>query len=341
MPTAWFVLVACMLIVYVILDGFDLGAGIIHPLVARDDRERRQVLAAIGPFWDGNEVWLLAAGGTLYLAFPALYAASFSGFYLPLTILLWLLILRGIGIEFRSHLENALWRSFFDFIFAASSLLLTVLFGAALGNVIRGVPLNSEGYFFAPLWTTFTVVPNAGILDWYTLLIGAIALAALTGHGSCYVAMKTEAKVRERARRVAAIAWWGMLLSAFAGMIATLEIRPQVLDNYMVHSAGIVFPLAVIASLAAMICFVARGRDKAAFFSTSLFIAAMMGGAAFALYPYVLPASTNPAYGLTVYNTAAADYGLRVGLVWWTCGMALAVTYFAYLFHSFRGKVEP
>src|SRR5579862_3026396 len=142
METLWFCLVALMVAVYVVLDGFDLGVGILHLLVARTDRERRTVIASIGPVWDGNEVWLLAAGGVLYFAFPELYASGFSGFYLPLMMVLWLLILRGLSIELRSHVDTHLWRSFWDAAFGLASLLLAVFFGAALGNVVRGVPLN-------------------------------------------------------------------------------------------------------------------------------------------------------------------------------------------------------
>src|SRR5919199_6439482 len=174
METLWFVLVCFMLSMYVLLDGFDLGAGAIHPLVARVDAERRIVLHAIGPIWDGNEVWLIAAGGALFFAFPRLYASSFSGFYLPLMMVLWLLMLRGMGIELRSHVANPLWWSFFDFLFSVSSVLLAVFFGAAVGNVVRGVPLNAEGYFFEALWTDFRVGPAPGILDWYTTLMGLL-----------------------------------------------------------------------------------------------------------------------------------------------------------------------
>src|SRR6476646_8860166 len=187
MPTLWFVLVALMLAVYVVLDGFDIGAGIVYLLVGRTRSERRAVLRSIGPVWDGNEVWLLAAGGTLYFAFPALYASSFSGFYLPLMIVLWLLILRGISIEFRNHMESPVWQPFWDVVFAGSSALLAIFFGAALGNVVRGVPLDAAGEFFLPLWTNFTPGPNAGILDWYTILIGVLALAALSVHGGLWV----------------------------------------------------------------------------------------------------------------------------------------------------------
>src|ERR1035438_6979379 len=178
METTWYCLVAVMIAVYVVLDGFDMGAGIVHLFVARTEGERRAVLGAIGPVWDGNEVWLLAGGGTLYFAFPALYAASFSGFYLPLMNVLWLLILRGISIEFRNHVQSHLWMPFWDAVFCGSSVALAVFFGAALGNVVRGVPLDETGFFFLPLWVNF-LVPDAGngagltgVLDWYTIIVG-------------------------------------------------------------------------------------------------------------------------------------------------------------------------
>ena len=191
MEILWFSIVAFMITMYVILDGFDLGAGIIHLFAAKTDTERRTVLNAIGPVWDGNEVWLLAAGGTLYFAFPLLYASSFSGFYLPLMIVLWLLIMRALGIEFRHQLHHPLWKSFWDVVFSVGSILLSIFFGAALGNVIRGVPLQEDGYFFAPLWTSFTVQPEAGILDWFTVIMGLVGFFTLTVHGSNFIAVKT------------------------------------------------------------------------------------------------------------------------------------------------------
>jgi cytochrome d ubiquinol oxidase subunit II len=339
METLWFALVAFMLTAYVVLDGFDLGAGIVHFLAGKTDRERRVMLKAIGPVWDGNEVWLLAAGGTLYFAFPLLYASSFSGFYLPLMMVLWLLILRGIGIELRSHVDDPLWRSFFDCTYSAASLLLAIFLGAALGNVIRGVPLNAEGYFFEPLWTDFKVGPQPGILDWYTVLTGVIALVSLSSHGALYLAVKTEGELQLRARRIAAIAWWGVVALAIIGLAATLSVRPQLLDNYR-HPAGAIFPIIVLAALAGMFYFRVRGKDKAAFVSSCAYLAGMLGGVAYGMYPYLLPASTDPAYSLTVQRAAASHYGLSVGLVWWSIGIALALGYFVYVYRSFRGKVS-
>src|SRR5712692_2771811 len=210
MASLWFWIVAVMVTAYVVLDGFDLGAGAIYLAVAKTDDERRRVLGSIGPVWDGNEVWLLAAGGTLYFAFPALYASSFSGFYLPLMMVLWLLILRGLSLELRSHVNANLWTSFWDVTFGLASLLLAVFLGAALGNVVRGVPLNADGYFFLPLWTNFQPGRDCGILDWYTVSTGVAAALALTMHGALWVSLKTEGDLHRLARRVARVAWWGV-----------------------------------------------------------------------------------------------------------------------------------
>src|SRR5262245_48666927 len=172
MEAAWFAIVVGMLAVYTVLDGFDLGVGTLHRFVARTDQERRTVLAAIGPVWDGNEVWLIAAGGVLFMAFPRTYSTAFSGFYMALMIVLWLLILRGVAIEFRSHQENPLWREFWDTVFSIASALLAVVFGAALGNIVRGVPLDQNGLSGMPLFTNFLPGKDSGILDWYTTLVG-------------------------------------------------------------------------------------------------------------------------------------------------------------------------
>jgi cytochrome d ubiquinol oxidase subunit II len=164
----WFWLVAVMIVGYVVLDGFDIGVGVLHLFLPRDDAERQASLRSIGPVWDGNEVWLLAGGGTLYFAFPLLYASAFSGFYLPLMIVLWLLIGRGISLELSNHLEMGVWHTLLDRLFGISSALLAIFFGAALANVIRGVPLQADGFFFLPLWTNWRPGPNPGILDWNT-----------------------------------------------------------------------------------------------------------------------------------------------------------------------------
>ncbi len=340
METLWFMIIAVMIAAYVVLDGFDLGAGAIYLSAARTSDERRKILRAIGPVWDGNEVWLLAAGGTLYFAFPLLYASSFSGFYLPLMMVLWLLMLRGIGIELRAHMENPVWVGFFDLIFGASSAALAIFFGAALGNVVRGVPLGADGYFFEPLWTNFRASGNTGILDWYTALTGVIALVTLTAHGSLYIAVKTDGDLNQRTRAIAKWAWPLQLILTIAGLVATCYVQPTVLDNYKHHVIGLLIPVAVFGDLSVMIFAIRKGLDKLAFVGSALYIVGMLVGAAFGLYPVVLPASTNPAYSLTIYNAAAGRHGLVVGLTWWTLGIILALGYFVLLFRMFRGKVR-
>lgn len=339
METLWFAIVAFMITAYVVLDGFDLGAGVIYLTAARTPDERKTIIRAIGPVWDGNEVWLIAAGGTLYFSFPLLYASAFSGFYLPLMMVLWLLMLRGAGIELRAHMDNPVWRGFFEFVFWGSSALLCIFFGAALGNVVRGVPLGPDQYFFEPLWTNFRVGRNNGILDWYTVITGVIALVTLTVHGSLYIATKSEGDLNERSRKTALWSWPVQLLVTVLGLVATVSIRPAVLDNYKQHAVGFVIPVLVFGSLAVMMHAIIRRAEKIAFVASAIYIIGMLSGAAFALYPVVLPASTDPAYSLTIYNAATGRHGLSVGFAWWIIGMVLTLGYFFYVYRMFRGKV--
>lgn len=335
----WFWLVAIMITAYVVLDGFDLGAGILHLLVAKTDGERRTVIRTIGPVWDGNEVWLLAGGGTLYFAFPLLYASGFSGFYLPLMMVLWLLILRGVGIELRMHLDSPVWSGFFDGCFAISSLLLTVFYGAALGNVVRGVPLKEDGYFFLPLWTNWRTGPQPGVLDWYTVIAGLVAAIALTIHGANYVALKTQGDLNLRARRLAMALWPALLVLTLVSLWATLSIRPELLTNFEKFPVLFVVPLVVAASLVCMFLFQRKSAEKAAFLCSSAYLIFMLVGAAAAVYPNLLMSTTNPALNITVYNAATGSHSLSIGLIWWGLGMALAVGYFVFVYRMFKGKV--
>jgi cytochrome bd ubiquinol oxidase subunit II len=330
--TVWFCLVAIMIAGYVVLDGFDLGAGIVHLFVAHTDAERRQVLRSIGPVWDGNEVWLLAAGGTLYFAFPALYAASFSGFYLALMMVLWLLILRGISIEFRSHIESPVWRPFWDLIFGGSSALLALLLGAALGNVVRGVPLDSDGFFFLPLWTDFQPGKNAGIVDWYTLLAGATSFAALTVHGCLWVALRTGGDLQRRARSLGAKAWWAVLALTALITLVSFRIQPHLASQYAAYPWGYVFPLLALLGLAGMRLYVSRRRDMEGFLCSCLYLVGMLTSVVFGVFPYVLPSNVSPGAGLTVVNSSAAPYGLYIGLAWWIPGMLLAACYSIFVY---------
>jgi cytochrome d ubiquinol oxidase subunit II len=336
----WFWLVALMICGYIVFDGFDLGAGALHLLLARTGEERRAVLRSIGPVWDGNEVWLLAAGGTLYFAFPGLYASSFSGFYLPLMLVLWLLVLRGISIEFRNHMRNPVWTPFWDVVFCLASGLLALFLGVALGNVVRGVPLNADGWFFEPLWTHFRVGERTGILDWYTLVIGIASLLSLALHGALWIWLKTEGDVSTRAHRAAGILW--PLVILMVGVVTTLTwiVQPIVSRHMTAAPGGFLLAALALAGLGGVLYGLARGRPRAAFLSSAAYLVGMLASVAYGLFPYVLPANSNPAYGLTLYSVSAPASGLRIGLYWWIPGMLVAGAYFVFVYRHFRGKVD-
>src|SRR5260370_38556778 len=333
MGTLWFWLVALMIAVYVLLDGFDLGAGAIHLVVARSDEERKQVLSSIGSVWNGNEVWLIATGGVLYFAFPALYASAFSGFYLPLMIVLWLLILRGISIEFRDRIQSAVWDPFWDFLFCASSLLLCVFFGAALGNVVRGVPLDASGYFFEPLWTNFQLGERIGILDWYTILVGLLARAPLVVHGAMWVVLKTTGPVRDRSLRIARLNWWLVVALTIAVTIASLRVQPAIARHFRSAPWGYVFPLIALAGLVGVRWSTARADEWKSFLAAGCYLPGMLLRVVFGIFPMGLPAR-NSEYSLTFQNTHAASYRLKIGLIWWTLGVILFIRSFTYLYPS-------
>jgi len=339
METVWFLLVAAMLVGYVVLDGFDLGVGLLYRFVARTSDERSVVRHSIGPVWDANEVWLLAAGGTLYFAFPQLYASGFSGFYLPLMVVLWLIIGRALGLEVRAHFEEPLAHEICDAVFAISSVLLMVFLGAALGNVIRGVPFDPDGYFFLPLWTNFRPGADPGVLDWYTVLCGVVALAVLGTHGAHYLVARTSGDVNRRARGWARIGTRLLPVLTAASLAATIFVRPAILDNFRAHPVGWLIPLVVAVSLVAMELFVRRSREWPAFGASVVYLAGLLGGAAFGLYPTLLPCSTDPARSLTIHGAATGEYAMRAALNWWFVAFLLMVGSFFYLYRTFRGKI--
>lgn len=336
----WFWLVAVMIVGYVVLDGFDLGAGVLHLFLAHSEADRRSILASIGPVWDGNEVWLLAGGGTLYFAFPLLYASAFSGFYLPLMIVLWLLILRGISLELRNHIDVGVWRALLDGLFGLASALLTIFYGAALANVIRGVPLQADGYFFLPLWTNWRPGVQPGILDWYTVIGGLVALVALTLHGALWLTIKVSGDLAQRARRIVTPLWILLAVLTIVSLAATIAVRPATLDNYFNIPVTFIVPVGVIASLAGVWLLNRRGQPLQAFLCSCLYLFFMLAGACWALYPVLLPATTGAGRDITLQGALSGPHTLAVGLAWWLFGMALAVCYVVFVYSRFKGKVD-
>lgn len=339
METLWFCIVAALIAAYVVLDGFDLGTGILLLSLAKSEREKTLVLKAIGPVWNLNEVWLVALGGVLFCAFPTLYAASFSGFYLPLMIVLWLLILRGIAIELRTHSEAPLWKPLWDTVFGGASALLALVFGVALGNVVRGVQFDSQGYFFLPLWTDFNVDGRPGVFDWYTLLVGSAAFVALAIHGSLWVAYKTTGALQSRARVFGARLWVGSVLVTLLISLASFSIQPHLVKQFQVHPWGLLFPVGAVAGLIGLRVLSARGEDLQAFLASCLYLVGMLTSAVFGVFPNVLPANTTSGFSLTIFNAAAPGHGLITALCWFVPGLALIIAYTVSAYRRSAGKV--
>lgn len=340
METIWFVIIGVLFTLFVTLDGFDFGAGIILRLVAETDAERRLVLNAMGPVWDGNEVWLIIAGGALFFAFPTMYASAFSGFYLALILLLWLLMFRGLSMELRSQLASPLWRSFWDSMLMIGSLSIAAVLGAALGNLLRGVPLQADGYFFEPLWTDFLVGTHPGLLDWYTLLVAVFVVVVCTWHGANFLAMKTEGAVQDRARTISRGMGWQVALLSVVMPIATYVARPDVFQNFERFPMGLILPGLTYAAIFAGILLCRRQVDFGAFAASAASIVFLMFSSGFTLYPNVLNATISPDNTLTIYNTATSPYALRTGLGWFAVGAILAAAYTIFMYRSFRGKVS-
>jgi len=327
-----------MFAIYAVLDGFDMGVGIVYLPAARTDAERRTLLNSIGPVWDGNEVWLLAGGGTLFFAFPAAYASGFSGFYLPLMMVLWLLILRGTAVEFRNCIANPVWTPFWDVVFAGASALLALFFGAALGNVLRGVPVDANGNFFLPLWTNFRLGPEPGILDWFTITIGAASVATLAMHGALWVTMKGDGSLQQRARNIASLSWLAVVVLSFILLLIVPLIRPHFAQRYADRSSGLIFPILAFASLVGIRIMTRTDRDAAAFLCSCAYILAMLAAAAFGHYPYLLSAVSDRQAGLTIFNASTSSSGLSIGLYWFIPGVMLAGTYFVFAYRHLLGR---
>jgi cytochrome d ubiquinol oxidase subunit II len=339
MAELWFAIAALMLTAYVVLDGFDFGAGALHLLVAKTDEDRRLVLGAIGPFWDGNEVWLLASGGTLFVAFPKVLASGLSGFYFAIFLVLWALILRGIAIEFRSHVAAPLWRSFWDAVFSVASASLAVLFGAALGNLIRGLPLDAAGWFSLALFTDFTARNPVGILDWYTVLTGVFALVALTAHGGAFIAWKTGGPLGERARRAAAAGFTAIAVLWPVVTLATRIAAPDFFAGFSGKPVAWIGAAIAIAGLFGASYFTRRGADRNAFLSSATFLTGLMVATAACSFPALLRSSSDPALAITVRTAANDAHGLATALSWWLVGFPLAIVYFVVVFRLHRGRL--
>ena len=327
----WFVLFVAIIGGYVVLDGFDLGVGMLLPFVARTDRDRRILLNAIGPVWDGNEVWLVLGGGALFAAFPLVYASLFSGFYLAMMLVLLVLILRTVAIEFRSKRESATWRSFWDWTFGVASFGISLLLGVALGNIVRGVELGADGIMNVSL-------PD--LLNPYSVMFGVVAVSMLALHGALFLVLKTEGDLEARLARLVP----RLLLIFFVAMTAligwTLLRDEPFAHNFRERPWTAVFPLLALVAIAAVWRLTNAGRPLQAFFASAVMIASLMAAVAAGMYPVLLRSTLDPIYDLTIQNASSADPTLTVMFVVAIIGMPFVVLYTAGVYWFFRGKVE-
>lgn len=329
----WFVLVAVLLTGYVVLDGFDLGAGVLYPFVARSEAERAVVRAAIGPIWDGNEVWLVAGGGALFAAFPPVYATTFSGFYLAIMLFLFGLILRAVSLEFRHRETHAGWRRLWDAAFFVGSLLPALLLGCALANLVRGVPLDTEGDYAGRF---------VDLLNPYALLVAVTGLALLVTHGAAWLELKAEAgDLHARLRRLRRASFWVFVALLAAATAATFAAAPRATDLVLGCAAGWLFIALLAASLAWTAWRLYGGDERGGFLGSAATVVALAGIAAVGNYPEMVPAR-GPAAGasLTVATASSGEATLTAMLVVAAIGFPLVLLYTAWVYRVFRGKVK-
>ncbi len=327
MNAAAFVLLATMIALYVILDGYDLGVGAVSPFVARTGEQRAAAMASIGPFWNGNEVWLIAAGGVLFALFPRAYASAFSGFYLPFTVVLWLLMFRGIAMELRNHFTSELWRAFWDVAFTGASALLAVLFGVALGNLVRGLPLDAHGYFLGRF---------AFLLNPYALGVGLFALLALAQHGLAFLALRTDGELAARSARLLSRLWWGVLLLYSLTTLASLLLPSGAAARHPMQLA----PIAVLSLLAlgGVHWFTRVGKPGAAFAASAIFLASLVLAAAATMYPYLLPAFPAGSGGIAITDAGPGPGALGMTLALTLPGLAAVVLYALFVMRRMRER---
>jgi cytochrome bd ubiquinol oxidase subunit II len=340
MIAVWYAIVSFMLIVYVVLDGRNFGAGMLHWLVAKTPEERRQVIDAIGPLWSWHEVWLVGFGGTLLAVFPRLLASAFAGYYLALFLILWNLILRGISIEVGGHIDDRLWQGFWDFVFVFSNFLLAILFGAAAGNVARGVPVDAEGNFSMPFFTNFSVRGQVGLLDWYTISIAIFTAALLAAHGATYLTLKTEGPVHDRSSRWAKYLWAATVPLFLAVSVESWVVRPDVV-GHAIHNPFCWLGLIVLLIATATLISGISGRlEMRAFLGSNFILVGLLTTGGAAIFPVMLYSTLAPENSLTAYSVAAGERSLRLASIWWPVGFALAIVYFVFIARRYMGKVS-
>ena len=327
--TAWFLLIGVLLVGYAVLDGFDLGVGVLH-LFARDEEQRRINLQAIGPVWDGNEVWLLTGGGAMFAAFPPVYARAFSGFYLAFMLLLVALIFRAVSIEFRGQVDDARWRKCWDWAFGLGSLVPALLYGVAIGNVARGLPIAADGTLN---------VSFLSLLNPYALLVGVFGLVMFVMHGAAYMAARTESTLQQRMARWTTGAWTVFVVLYIVVTVATFFAAPHFFEGILGNPLLWIPAVVLLGSIGYIPVAVNGKAFTRAFLASAGAIASLFALFGLSLYPRMLPSSIDLANSLTIYNASSTPRTLMVMLVIALVGMPLVIAYTAYVYSVFMGKI--
>jgi cytochrome d ubiquinol oxidase subunit II len=328
----WFVLWSVLWAVYFMLDGFDFGAGILQRFISRSEEDRRMVVSSMGPVWDGNEVWLLTAGGATFAAFPTTYASMFSFLYTALLIILFALIFRGVSFEFRGKVDSTVWRSCWDLALLLGSFMPALLFGVAFGNIFKGLPIDAAGYHGSLL----------GLLNPYGLLTGVLFVLLFVEHGALWLAVKTAGDLAERSSRIASGLWYALLAVAVAFLVYTY-FATSLYDNYLGNPIWLGVPLLAVAGLLGIKLFVQAGRHLRAFYSSCVTIIMVVFTGVIGLYPNLIPSSLDPASSLTIYNSSSSNYTLRIMTVVAIIFVPIVIVYQLWIyriFHQEMGKKE-
>jgi cytochrome bd ubiquinol oxidase subunit II len=329
LETIWFLLWGILWAVYFMLDGFDLGLGTLAPFLARSDSEKRLAYNSMGPFWDGNEVWLITAGGVTFAAFPTTYAVMFSALYTPLLMLLFALILRAVALEFRGKVDSDDWRKVWDVCIFIGSFVPALLLGVAFANIFHGIPIDGEGDFHGNLFT---------LLNPYGLLGGALFVLLFLVHGALWLAIKAEGDLGQRAGRAAGAIWWVLLVVAVLFLGATW-FATNLYANYLSTPLLLLIPIITVVALLAARAFIAQGAWWKAWFASSLTIVGATLFGVVGLYPNLFPSSLNPAYSLTIYNSASSPLTLKIMLGVALTFVPIVIIYQVWSYYLFRGQV--
>jgi cytochrome bd ubiquinol oxidase subunit II len=326
----WFILIGVLLAGYAVLDGFDLGVGALH-LFVKDDTQRRIMLNSIGPVWDGNEVWLVTGGGALFAAFPDVYATVFSGFYLPLILILFMLIFRAVAIEFRSKQPSKRWRNSWDIAFSVSSILIALIFGTALGNIVLGLPVQQDKEAVVPLLT---------ILNPYSLLVGLTTVALFMMHGAIYIVLKTSDELQAKAKKWINNTIIFFVIAYATTTMATLIYIPRMTEVFKHYPFLFIFAILSMLAIANIPREISKGRHFLAFLSSSATILSLLGLFALGLFPNLVPSTISDSYSLTIFNAASSHKTLGIMLVIALIGVPFVLAYTISIYWIFRGKVK-